>query len=195
VRLSERGTAQTAPPETKSEGRTPGMPGARRVVMPDIGRLADELLRLLAAKRLKLIVAESCTAGLLAQKLADAPGASAHFNGGFVTYTKEQKTSALGVSPTVLREQGAVCGGVARAMAEGALRGSTADVAAAITGVAGPEPDPDGNPVGRVCIAVARRGGATEALERRYGNRGREEIRACAIAETIQALISVIGNQ
>jgi nicotinamide-nucleotide amidase len=169
------------------------MPGARRVTMQDVERLAAELLRLLEAKRLKLIVAESCTAGLLSLKLADGPGASAHFPGGFVTYTKEQKTSALDVSPTLLREKGAVCGEVACAMAAGALRRSSADVAAAITGVAGPEPDPDGNPVGRICIAVARRGGTTEQLERHYGNRERDEIRACAIAETIQAVISVIG--
>jgi len=169
------------------------MPGVRRAVMPDVGRLAAELLELLEAKRLKLIVAESCTGGLLSQKLADAPGASAHFNGGFVTYTKEQKTSALDVSPALLREQGAVCGDVARAMAQGALRHSTADLAAPITGVAGPEPDPDGNPVGRVCIAVARRGGATEQLERNYGNRARDEIRACAIADTIEALKTVIS--
>ena len=161
--------------------------------MSDIARLAAELLELLKTKQLKLVVAESCTAGLLAQKLADVPGAGAHFDGGFVTYTKEQKTSALGVNPALLRDRGAVCPDVARAMAEGALRHSTADLAAAITGVAGPEPDPDGNPVGRVCIAVARRGGVTEQLERHYGDRERDEIRACAIAETIQALITAIN--
>jgi nicotinamide-nucleotide amidase len=161
--------------------------------MRDVERLAKQLLELLETKRLKLVVAESCTAGLLSLKLADAPGAAAHFDGGFVTYTKEQKTSALDVSPALLRERGAVCAEVARAMAQGVLRRSNADVAAAITGVAGPEPDPDGNPVGRVCIAVARRGGATEELERHYGNRERDEIRACAIAETLQALITLIN--
>jgi nicotinamide-nucleotide amidase len=183
--------AQSAPPDNaKNSGRTPGMPGARRVAMPDVERLAAELLKLLEAKRLKLVVAESCTGGLLSQKLADAPGASAHFNGGFVTYTKEQKTSALDVSPALLRDKGAVCGEVARAMAEGALRRSPADLAAAITGVAGPEPDPDGNPVGRVCIAVVRRGNTTEQIERNYGNRERDEIRACAIADALNALIT-----
>jgi len=161
--------------------------------MSHIARLAAELLERLKTKQLKLVVAESCTAGLLAQKLADAPGAGAHFDGGFVTYTKEQKTSALGVNPALLRDRGAVCPAVARAMAEGALRHSTADLAAAITGVAGPEPDLDGNPVGRVCIAVARRGGVTEPLERHYGDRERDEIRACAIADTIQALITAIN--
>jgi nicotinamide-nucleotide amidase len=163
--------------------------------MPTLERLAKELLGLLEAKNRKLVVAESCTAGLLALQLADAPGASAHFNGGFVTYTKEQKTSALGVDRALLREQGAVCGAVAAAMAEGALRHSTADLAGAITGVAGPEPDPDGNPVGRVCIAVARRAGRTECLERNYGALARDEIRARAIADTLQQLISAITDR
>jgi nicotinamide-nucleotide amidase len=193
VRLSERAAPIAPPDNAKSEDRTPGKPGARRVAMSDVERLAERLLKLLETNRLKLVVAESCTAGLLSQKLADAPGASAHFNGGFVTYTKEQKTTALDVSPTLLREQSAVCGAVARAMAEGALRRSSADLAAAITGVAGPEPDPDGNPVGRVCIAVERRGGATEQRERHYGNRARDEIRACAIAETIEMLMTAAG--
>ncbi len=83
-----------------------------------------------------------------------------------------------------------MCGAVAAAMAEGALRRSTADLAAAITGVAGPEPDEDGNPVGRVCIAVARRDGPTECLERNYGALERDEIRARAIADTLQQLIT-----
>ena len=163
--------------------------------MQDVEGLAAELLRLCAAKRLKLVVAESCTGGLLASKLADAPGASAYFNGGFVTYTKEQKISALGVSRTMLREQGAVCEDVASAMAEGALSRSTADLAGAITGVAGPDPDEDDNPVGRVCIAVARRGSATRRFERLYGNRARDEIRARAIAETLQAMVSAVSGR
>jgi PncC family amidohydrolase len=177
----------------QSESRTPGSPGGRLVTMRDVEQLAEDLLALLKAKGLKVVVAESCTAGLLSLKLSDAPGASTFFNGGFVTYSKEQKTSALDVSPTLLREQGAVCGDVACAMAQGALRHSTADLAAAITGVAGPEPDEDGNPVGRVCIAVARRGGTSEQLERFYGNRARDEIRACAIADTLDVLIRRVG--
>jgi nicotinamide-nucleotide amidase len=179
----------------QSKSRTPGSLGVRRVTMRDVEKLADDLLALLKAKGLKLVVAESCTAGLLSLKLSDAPGASTYFNGGFVTYSKEQKISALDVSPALLREQGAVCADVAREMAQGALRRSTADLAAAITGVAGPEPDEDGNPVGRVCIAVARRGGTAEVIERHYGNRERDEIRACAMTDTLGALMSVISNQ
>jgi nicotinamide-nucleotide amidase len=153
-------------------------------------RLAADLIRLLEAKHVKLVVAESCTAGLLAQRLADTPGASACFEGGFVTYTKDQKTRALDVSDALLREKGAVCGEVAGAMAQGALRHSDADLAAAITGVAGPEPDEDGNPVGRMCIAIARRDGPTENIEAHYADVGRDEIRDRAISDLLQALVN-----
>jgi nicotinamide-nucleotide amidase len=158
----------------------------------EVEHLAEHLLRLLDVKRLTMVTAESCTAGLLAQRVADAPGAGQCFHGGFVTYTKDHKTRALAVPPALLREKGAVCGEVARAMAEGALRRSTADVAAAITGVAGPEPDEDGNPVGRVCIAVARRGGPTEDFEKRYPDEWRGDIRRRAVVDALKALIAAV---
>ena len=88
----------------------------------------------------------------------------------------------------VLQKQGAVCGAVARAMAEGALRHSTATLAAAITGVAGPAPDEDGNPVGRVCIAVARSGQPVRDFEYDYGDIGRDTIRQRAVADALRAL-------
>jgi nicotinamide-nucleotide amidase len=111
-----------------------------------------------------------------------------------VTYTKAQKTRALGVSETVLREQGAVCGEVARAMAEGALERSPGEISAAITGVAGPEPDDDGNPVGRVCVAVARRGLPTCDFERHYGEIGRDAIRKLAVADALQAMMDAMST-
>ena len=158
----------------------------------NLGASADALLD--AAKRagLTIVSAESCTAGLMCQILSDAEGAAEHFHGGFVTYTKEQKSRALGVPWSVLREQGAVCGTVARAMAEGALRHSGADLAAAITGVAGPAPDEDGNTVGRVCIAVARRGRAARDVERHYGDIGRDAIRERAVADAIAAMRELV---
>jgi nicotinamide-nucleotide amidase len=155
----------------------------------DIEKLSHDLLEILAAKNLTLVTAESCTAGLLAQQIADTPRAGACFHGAFVTYTKEHKNRVLDVPSCLLRDKGAVCSEVARAMAEGALQHSTANLAAAITGVAGPEPDEDGNPVGRVCIAVARRDGASETFERHYLNQNRDDIRSNAIADTLAALI------
>jgi nicotinamide-nucleotide amidase len=115
-------------------------------------------------------------------------------HGGFVTYTKENKSKALGVPDALLRKRGAVCSAVAHAMAEGALVASPAPLSAAITGVAGPDPDEDGNAVGRVCIAVACTGKATETLEMEYGDLGREKIQARAMADALKLLIRVAGG-
>ena len=93
----------------------------------------------------------------------------------------------------LLRQQGAVCAEVARAMAEGALAHSDAGIAAAITGVAGPEPDEDGNPVGRVCIAVARRGEPARDFERHYPDEGRDAIRARAVADALKAMTEALA--
>lgn len=156
----------------------------------DLAAMAGELMRVLEDKRLTLVVAESCTAGLMGKVLSDAPGAAEHFHGGFVTYTKAHKASALDVPMDVLRRQGAVCPEVARAMAQGALAHSPAQLSAAITGVAGPEPDPDNNPVGRICIAVARQGAPATAFEKNYGDIGRDAVRERAIADALLALIA-----
>jgi nicotinamide-nucleotide amidase len=154
-----------------------------------LAALANDLMKIARDKRLTLITAESCTAGLLCQVLSDAEGAAELFHGGFVTYTKRHKQCALDVPWELLRKQGAVCPAVAGAMAEGALRHSEAVLSASITGVAGPEPDADGNPVGRVCFAVARRCSAARCFECHYGNAGRETIREMAVADALRALI------
>jgi nicotinamide-nucleotide amidase len=159
--------------------------------MDELGELAAALLRQARQAGLTVVTAESCTAGLMCQVLSDAEGAAEHFHGGFVTYTKAQKTRALDVPEDVLREQGAVCGSVARAMVEGALLHSNADIGAAITGVAGPEPDEDGNPVGYVCIAVARRGFPPRDIERSYGEIGRDAIRERAVADALKAMADI----
>jgi nicotinamide-nucleotide amidase len=153
--------------------------------------IAEELMRALKEKRLTLAVAESCTAGLMGKVLSDVPGAGERFHGGFVTYTKAHKVSALDVPMDLLRQKGAVCLDVARAMAQGALAHSPAQLSAAITGVAGPEPDPDNNPVGRVCIAVARQGAPPTAFERNYGDIGRDAVRERAIADALRALMDL----
>jgi nicotinamide-nucleotide amidase len=151
---------------------------------------AAQLLARAKAQRIGVIIAESCTAGLLGLTLSDAPGAAEFFHGSFVTYTKGQKVAALGLEPALLRN-GAVSCDIAAAMAKGALRHSDASLAAAITGVAGPDPDEDQNEVGRVCIAVATHD-RTESLERRYGNSGRELIRLYAVADTLKAMLEAV---
>jgi len=126
----------------------------------EIDDLAKDIMARAKACGLTLVTAESCTAGRLAAVLSDAPGAAEQFHGGFVTYTKPAKAQLLGVDEMLLREKGAVCAEVAEAMAAGALLRSTADVAVSVTGVAGPEPDEDGNPVGLIYCAGAKRGAA-----------------------------------
>jgi nicotinamide-nucleotide amidase len=157
-----------------------------------VDRLAGKLMTMLKQKGLSIVTAESCTAGLLAKTLSDAPGAAAHFCGGYVTYTKQQKTRALGVSARLLATKGAVCPEVARAMVRGALAGSVADIAIAITGVAGPDPDEDGNPVGKVIIAAAFRGKRPVTFVRHYRNSGRHSIRRKTVSDAIERALAVM---
>jgi nicotinamide-nucleotide amidase len=175
-------------------------PGESAPEKVDFTRIDEHLVRLAACvlslaqkKNLSVVTAESCTAGLIAAVLSEAPGASTHLQGGFVTYTKEQKTAVLGVPPDLLAEQSAVCAAVARCMAEGALRYSTADVAVAVTGVAGPEPDEDGNPVGLLYLAGLRRDAPPIEVERQFGAIGRSEIRSRAVAEAMTLLAATLA--
>jgi nicotinamide-nucleotide amidase len=135
-----------------------------------------------------IVTAESCTGGLLAAVLSEAPGAGKQLQGGFVVYTKDQKAIALGISRALLDRESAVSEAVARAMVEGALARSVADLAVSITGVAGPAPDEDGNPVGLVHIAARRRDGATLHREHRFGNIGRGEV----IYRTVMAALDLL---
>jgi nicotinamide-nucleotide amidase len=164
---------------------------AEDVRMSDLSALATRTMKLAGDKNLSLVTAESCTAGKLSALLSEAPGAAERLHGSFVTYTKANKIRALDVPKSLLAEQGAVCRDVAAAMAAGALAHSPADVAVSITGVAGPDPDEDGNPVGRVCIGVGR-AGTVRAFEFNYGNLGREEVQACAMADALAHLISTL---
>jgi nicotinamide-nucleotide amidase len=157
----------------------------------DLQALAERALDAAKRQNLTIVTAESCTAGKLAALLSEAPGASDYLQGGFVTYTKANKTAALGVDASLLERKGAVCGEVAIAMAEGALKRSAADVAVAITGVAGPDPDEDGNPVGLVCLAVASTGHPPVCVQKTYGKLERDEIQARAMADALKQLLRI----
>jgi nicotinamide-nucleotide amidase len=143
-------------------------------------------------KGLSLVTAESCTGGLLAAVLSEAPGASEHLEGGFAVYTERQKTTALGVPAELIERHGAVSAPVACALAEGALAGSQADVGVGITGVAGPARDDDGHPVGLVHFAAARRGFATVHEEVRFGDIGRGAVRYRSVMHALALLERVI---
>ncbi len=137
---------------------------------------------------LRVITVESCTGGLLATVLTDIPGASDFYDGGFVTYTPEQKADALSLDLDFIRRHGTVSPEVTTALAEAALHHSRADIALAVTGVAGPDKDEKGNPVGLVYIACARRGHETQLLEHRFGDIGRAQVRYGAAEKALSLL-------
>jgi len=115
-----------------------------------------------------VVTAESCTGGLVSAALSHAEDASELLQGSFVVYTKGNKTAALGVDKQLLSTQGAVCEEVAAQMACGALARSPATLALSVTGVLGPDPDEDGNPVGRVCFSLCTRDGKPESKAMSY---------------------------
>ena len=139
------------------------------------------------AKRagLRVVTAESCTGGLIATVLSEAPGAAEYLDGGFVTYTPEQKCTALKLDAKLIEQYGAVSAQVADAMARGALDCSQADIAVSVTGVAGPEPDERGNPVGLVYLACARKAGSFVGVKREFGDIGRSRIRYKAASDAL----------
>jgi nicotinamide-nucleotide amidase len=141
----------------------------------------------------KVVTAESCTGGLIATVLSEAPGAAEHFDGGFVTYTPEQKCLALKLNEGLVNKFGTVSAEVAEAMARGALDCSQAGIAVSVTGVAGPEPDERGNPVGLVYFACARRDGNCMEVKREFGDIGRSRIRYEAACEAL-ALIAAAAK-
>jgi nicotinamide-nucleotide amidase len=153
--------------------------------------LAVELGAALQARQWRCAAAESCTGGLVAGAITAIAGSSAWFERGFVTYTNEAKTEMLGVAPALIDDHGAVSLPVARAMAEGALAHSPADLAVAITGVAGPGGGTAAKPVGTVCFAWAYRGGHTEATTLQLPG-DRAAVRAAAVAVALRGLLERI---
>lgn len=140
---------------------------------------------------LRLATAESCTGGLIAAALTDWPGSSATVERGFITYSNEAKTDMLGVPAALIVEHGAVSEAVARAMAEGALAQSLAEVSLAITGVAGPGGGSAEKPVGTVHMAAARLGRATLHQHHLFAG-DRDQVRLAAALAALGLLIEQI---
>lgn len=124
----------------------------------DVPNLESVVLDLLKKAGKTLGTAESCTGGLIAKRMTDLPGASQVFRGGIVSYVNQVKANVLGVPQELLDRYGAVSAPVAQAMAQGARTALGADLAVAVTGVAGPDPDDRGNEVGLVYVALAQEG-------------------------------------
>lgn len=153
-----------------------------------------EVLDACQHENIRLALAESCTGGLLAGALTAVPGSSKVVERGFVTYSNEAKADALGVPADIIRREGAVSAPVARAMAEGALARSRAEVSAAITGVAGPDGGTPSKPVGLVFIASARRGRPT-IVERYVFTGDRSAIRRASVEAALGLLLRQVRSR
>jgi nicotinamide-nucleotide amidase len=153
---------------------------------------AEKLLGDLRARKLRVATAESCTGGLIAGYLTEVAGSSDVVDRGFVTYSNEAKAELLGVPMALITEKGAVSAEVARAMAEGALGVSRAQIAVAVTGVAGPGGGTPAKPVGLVYIATARQGRPTRAVEFQFGDIGRGMVRRRAIGAAFSMIKDVM---
>jgi nicotinamide-nucleotide amidase len=158
----------------------------------DLARLAARVGRRLLAGRCEVATAESCTGGWIAKALTDVAGSSQWFNEGFVTYSNESKASRLGVPRAALAKHGAVSEAVARAMALGALNRSLAQVAVAVTGIAGPGGATPGKPVGTVWLAWAQRRGARIriAVQLRHFRGNREAVRRKTVRTALAGLLA-----
>jgi nicotinamide-nucleotide amidase len=153
---------------------------------------ATDLLERYRRAKLRIVTAESCTGGMVAARLTDIAGASDVVERGFVTYSNEAKTEMLAVPTALLQQYGAVSAQVARSMAEGALGHARADVAIAITGIAGPGGATPGKPVGLVYLALARRGMETR-VERQQFAGDRQAVREAATARALELLDSSLA--
>ena len=154
----------------------------------ELADLAQRLGRALEARNLRVATAESCTGGLIAAACTTVAGSSDWFERGFVTYSNDAKTEALGVDPALIAAHGAVSEQVARAMADGALARAHAELAVAVTGIAGPAGGTPTKPVGLVCLAWARRGEQVEALTEHFPG-DRAAVRAATVVRALQGLI------
>ena len=158
----------------------------------DLKRLAARVGRYLLKQHRHVVTAESCTGGWIAKAPTDVAGSSQWFGEGFVTYSNESKTRRLGVPRAILDKKGAVSEETVRAMAAGALRRSKAQVAVAVTGIAGPDGAVPGKPVGTVWLGWAtRRGGAIRIGTQLKHFRGdRESVRRKTVQLALQGLLA-----
>jgi nicotinamide-nucleotide amidase len=162
--------------------------------LPDIP--LDELARLLTEADLKLVTAESCTGGLIAATLTAAAGSSAWFEGAFVTYRLSAKQRMLGVPAALLEREGAVSEPVARAMAEGALHASDAQVSVAVTGLAGPDGGEPLLPVGTVWFAWGLRAPEPRCIQTAVHELSgdRAAVRAAAVAIALRGVVTLLDG-
>lgn len=164
--------------------------------MTDIAALLPRAAAVIAeatADGVMIATAESCTGGLVAGLLTEIPGSSSVVDRGFVTYSNEAKAEMIGVSPVTIESHGAVSAETAAEMARGALQHSRADIAVAITGIAGPGGGSATKPVGLVHFALARRPSGVVTIERRFGDIGRDRVRHAAVETALRLIEEALG--
>jgi nicotinamide-nucleotide amidase len=162
--------------------------------LPDhLDEQAERLMHRLCDRELTVATAESCTGGMLAALLTDIEGAGHGYDRGFVTYTKDAKAKLLGIGRDILDRNEAVSEVVARAMAEGALARSKADIAIAVTGFAGPAGDE--HEEGLVHMAVARRGKRTAHRVEHFGAIGRGPVRVKSLKAMLNMLEQALDEE
>lgn len=159
----------------------------------DLVRKAEDFVRLCRAKKLIVATAKSCTGGLVGGLITAIAGSSDIYDRGFITYSNEAKRDCLGVPEAILAEYGAVSEEVARAMVEGALAQSRAQIAVSITGIAGPGGGSAEKPVGLVHFGFGRKGAIATQAER-FGDRGRAEVRLVSVATAINLLLAAAAH-
>lgn len=137
-----------------------------------------------------VVTAESCTGGLIAGALTDIAGSSDVVERGYVTYSYESKSDLLGVPAAMIEQHGAVSEPVARAMANGALTASQAQLSIAVTGVAGPGSDSQAKPAGLVHLAAAQTGKGVLHEVREFGDIGRDAVRQAAVEAALDLILS-----
>lgn len=161
--------------------------------LPDhLDEQAEQLMHRVCDRKLTIATAESCTGGMLAALLTDIEGAGHGFERGFVTYSEQSKSELLGIAPELLKKNEAVSEAVARAMAEGALARSRADIALGVTGFAGPAGDHE---QGLVHLALARRGKPTIAGVEHFGAIGRGPVRVKALTAMLNMLEQALKEE
>ncbi len=153
--------------------------------------LAGRVVESCAARSLRLVAAESCTAGLVASALAEVPGASKVLWGSFVCYTPEAKIAMLGLDGSLIRACGAVSAEVAEAMADGARSRSGADIAVAVTGLAGPQGDGSDVPLGTVWIALSCADGRRRVEPFRFQG-DRAAVRAASAEAALREVLRIV---
>ena len=183
---------------TKRKGRkTKGGSGGRRTSLvtrhssPVLYRLAEQVGAALKAHRLMLTTAESCTGGWVSEAVTMVPGSSEWFERGFVTYTYISKREMLGVKEDTLAKHGAVAEEVVREMVEGAIARSHAQVAVAVSGIAGPGGGTPGKPVGTVCLAWGMKDGKRHSETKHFPG-DREAVRRRSVEQALKGVLAML---